>query len=130
MPGYLLDTNVLIDWLRNVESVIEVLDSLAAEENQLAVCCLGVAELYAGLREPKREPARAVIDALEYWDIDPRAAALAGLFRYRYARQGIQLSTPDMLHGALAVSRDATLVTGNVKDFPMPELKLLPVPAR
>jgi len=30
--------------------------------------------------------------------------------------------------GALAVAKDATLITSNVRDFPMPELKLEPLP--
>ena len=51
------------------------------------------------------------------------------MYRHIYARSGQPLSVPDTLMAALAVAKDAALITGNVRDFPMPELKLEPLPA-
>jgi predicted nucleic acid-binding protein len=100
----------------------------AEQEQTLAVCCLSIAELYSGLRHADYGSADDLLLGTEYWDLSIEAARFAGEFRQRYKRQGIQLSTPDALQAALAVVNDATLVTGNVKDFPMPELKLRQLP--
>lgn len=95
----------------------------------MAVCCVSVAEVYSGLADRERPRVDRAIEPLEYWDISPAAAKLAGHYRYVYARQGIQLSAPDALLAALAIDEEAYLVTGNVKDFPMPELRLEKLPA-
>jgi predicted nucleic acid-binding protein len=50
---------------------------------------------------------------------------LAGVFRYDLARQGRTLQISDALTAATAVVTGSTLVTTNVKDYPMPNLRLL-----
>ncbi|MDP2948987.1 MAG: PIN domain-containing protein [Chloroflexota bacterium] len=129
MAAYLLDTSALIDWLGGVPSVRQLMHALTDEGHRLAVCCVSLAELYSGLAEHERPVVDRVIEAMEYWHIGPDAAKLAGHYRYVYSRQGLQLSAPDALLAALAIAEEAHLVTGNVKDFPMPELKLEPLPA-
>ncbi len=124
MAEYLLDTSALIDWLGGSEPAHSLLERLSAEGHDLAVCCVSIAELFSGLSDAERAAVEPVIGGLDYLDIDEGAARLAGSFRYTHARRGMQLSTPDALQAALAVRRGATLVTANVKDFPMPELRV------
>lgn len=130
MSAYLLDTSALIDWLGGVPSVRQLIDDLTDQRHRLAVCCVSVAEVYSGLAERERPPVDRALEPLEYWDISPSVAKLAGHYRYLYSRQGIRLSAPDALLAALAIDEGAYLVTGNVRDFPMPELKLQPLPSR
>jgi predicted nucleic acid-binding protein len=130
VAAYLLDTNALVDWVGRVPSVRQLMRDLGFAGHTLAVCCVAVGEFYSGIAAGHRAKVDRFIDALEYWDIDLDAARFAGHYRYTYARQGIQLAVPDMLLAGLTVSRDATLITANVKDFPMPEIKLLPLPPR
>ena len=130
MAAYLLDTNALVDWLGGVESVTRLLEDISVRGNKFAACCVSIAELYAGLADHERPRADQLAANFDYWDIDSAMAKQAGHYRYSYARRGIQLSAPDTLLAALAVSRDATLITANLKDFPMPEIKLLPLPPR
>jgi predicted nucleic acid-binding protein len=40
----------------------------------------------------------------------------------------LQLSTTDCLIAAIAVEHQAQLVTGNRRDFPMPEITVVPLP--
>jgi len=63
-----------------------------------------------------------------YWDIAAPVAKRAGHYRYVYARRGQPLAVADTLMASLAIANDATLVSGNVKDFPMPELRLEKLP--
>jgi len=128
LSNYLLDTDVLINWLRGVREVRQRIRDLAEEQHELAVCCISVGELYSGLREDNRSEAERILADVDYWDIGRTAAELSGAYRYHYSRQGVQISIADALQAALAVTSDATLVTGNVRDFPMPELRLLRLP--
>ena len=125
MASYLLDTSVLIEWLRNSPKAERLLTTFVDAGDDLVVCCVSLAEVHSGLREEDRERCDALLQVMDYWDVTPDAARLAGDLRYRYARRGVTLSTPDALQAALAIVRDGFFVTGNVKDFPMPELKLL-----
>jgi predicted nucleic acid-binding protein len=48
VPNYLFDTTVLIDHLRGQPAAVEPLTALAGEGHRLGVCCINIAELYAG----------------------------------------------------------------------------------
>lgn len=123
--NYLLDSTVVIDWLNGVPQAADLLNDLAVAGHVLALNAAGVAEIYSGLAEDETSAADRLVDNCEYWDLNLDDASLAGRYRYIYARRGITLSVPDTLMAAQSVNRDATLVTGNIKHFPMPELKLL-----
>jgi predicted nucleic acid-binding protein len=127
---YLLDTNALVDFLYGIEDAVELIETLSEDRQTIAICSVSVAELFSGLADVDKTRVEGVLTAFEYWDISLTAAKLAGAYRYEFARRGIQLATPDTLQAALAVERDAHFVTGNVRDFPMPDLKIVTYPAR
>lgn len=97
-----------------------------AELADVGVCGVVVTEFFAGLRPDQRLGWASFTERLAFWDVTPQIAIQAGVYRYIYARRGTTLATTDALIAAIAVSVGATLVTGNVKDFPMTELSLLP----
>lgn len=125
MSGYLLDSNVLINWLNGRAAAVAVLRRLSRELQHVAVNAVSLAETYSGLVEKDRERARKFVDQFDYWDIDPETARQAGALRYVYATRGRKLSVADTLLAAHALTQDATLVTENIRDFPMPELRVL-----
>lgn len=129
MAGYLLDTNALVDLLYGIPGAVQLIDSLGRDRHSLAICSVSVAELCSGLTDEDKARVERVLAAFEYWDISPTAAKRAGSYRYEFARRGIQLATPDTLQAALAVDRDASLVTRNVRDFPMTDLKIVTYPS-
>jgi predicted nucleic acid-binding protein len=124
----LLDTNILIDVLSNRRGRPQLLKQLASQKHSLACCSTGIAGLYAGLRAEHRPDAEELISDLLFVPVTVEAAKLAGMFKHRYARQGIALSVMDTTIAAVAVTHDLTLLTDNAKDFPMPEIKLYPLP--
>ena len=125
MTEYLLDANTLIWWLNGRPSLTELLEKLARNGDVLAVNAIVTAEIFSGLREKHVGRAEQLFRALDFWVIEFYVARLAGELRLKYQMQGRTLSTPDTLIAAHAISRDATLITDNVRDFPMPELKML-----
>lgn len=128
MARYLLDTTVLIDHLRGQPKTVELMTTLARLGHDLGVCCINIAELYSGLDGEEQGQADKLINSLIYYEISRDVAKLAGGYRFRFARKGIALTTSDTLVAAAAVSNGATLVTANVKDYPMEEVELLRQP--
>ena len=125
MADYLLDATALIDHLRGRQGIIDLLKTLANPSNRLGVCCITVAELYAGLSQDERAAASRLIDAMEYFDVSREIAKEAGRYRYEFARRGRTLSTTDTIIAATAIAQGATLITANARDFPMEEIELL-----
>ena len=128
MPKYLLDTTALIDHMRGRRGVVDLITSLAVDGHQLGVCCINVAELYAGLAPGQRTLADQLINNLETFEITQHVAKEAGRYRYEFARQGVTLTIADALIAATAVEETATLVTVNPRDFPMEGLIILEHP--
>jgi predicted nucleic acid-binding protein len=65
---------------------------------------------------------------LEFFKIGWEVARDAGLLKRDYSRKGRQLSLTDATIAAVCIANGLTLMTDNIKDFPMPELTLYPLP--
>jgi predicted nucleic acid-binding protein len=129
--NYLLDTTVLIHYLRGRLPVVVGIQDLSAAGHTLMVCPVNVAEIYSGTRPEDEQEVSGFIRTLTYVPISFEAAEFAGRLRYRLARAGLTLHMPDALIGATGLQEDATLLTSNVKDFSLvPELRVQPFPAR
>ena len=129
MPSYLLDTTVLIDYLRGNAEVRTRLRALTENGHQLCICAINVAELAAGLREEERVATERFLSALSYIDLTFDIAKTAGAYRYAFARRGTAYKITDLLIGAAAFAHDAVLLTDNVKDFQIPGLQVERLPS-
>lgn len=112
----LIDTDVLIDYLRGIPSAI---DYLEARDEPQALSAITVAELYAGVRDgEERKALAAFIGAFEIIPLDLAIAQKGGLLRRDYGKShGTGLA--DALIAATAEQQQAVLVTLNKKHFPM-----------
>jgi predicted nucleic acid-binding protein len=124
----LLDTSVLIDVLRLRHGRRELLAELARGGHTLATTALNIAELYAGLRPEEEARTASFLDALECYELTAEAGRLAGTLKNKYARKGRTLTLADTIVAAIAMERRCTLMTGNRKDFSMPELDYYDLP--
>jgi predicted nucleic acid-binding protein len=127
MTYYLLDTDALIDFSRGVEPATSWILSWIDGADIVAVCAVSVAEFYSGLSAEQAQRWQPFISSLTYWDVGRQAAMQSGQERYRLARGGRAITTTDALIACVAREQGATLVTGNVKDFPMMGLSVLSV---
>lgn len=128
MSTLLLDTTFLIDVLNDRRGRADLTEQLILEQHTLACCAINVAEVYVGLRAPEAQKTEALLRQLAYVPIRWEAAKLAGDLKREWARKGKTLSLTDMTIAAVCLSEGITLVTGNRKHFPMPELSLYPLP--
>lgn len=122
--GFLLDTTILIDLFRGRQEAIVFLDELL-QEGSLFVCAIVVAEIFSGARHEELSKVEEFFEAMNYCPIEYRTAKRAGLYRRDFQRKGVTLSISDTLIAAAAVDHSLTLVTKNVRHFPMSELKII-----
>jgi predicted nucleic acid-binding protein len=118
-----LDTTVLIDYLRGRSSA-DRLDELLDRGDVPGTTGINVEEVVRGLRPTEVAPARALFEGLAVVPIGAAEGWLAGTWRRQFASKGVTLAQADCLIGAAAVNAGAALATANVKDFPMPGLRL------
>jgi len=128
MARYLLDTDAIIDYLTGVQTTVNFIRNLHQQGDLLCVCDVVIAEVYAGLRPQDRGKAQPLMNAFYFLQTGPEAAQQAGEWRYDYARRGVAISTTDVLIAATAQAHGATLVSGNIEDYPMKEVSVLPLP--
>jgi predicted nucleic acid-binding protein len=83
-----------------------------------------VAEIYADLRSKEEQRTTALLRSLQLFPITFSVAEPAGRFKQSHSRRGKTLSMPDAIVAAVAIHNHLTLITDNVKDFPMKELSL------
>lgn len=112
----LLDTDVIIDYLRGQVDAVAYIESLT---NPLLISVVTVAELYSGVRESEERSALEVfIWAFELVPVSEEIAVKGGLYRRDYSKSH-KVGLADALIAATAEIRGATLVTLNTKHFPM-----------
>ncbi|HEU0143687.1 MAG TPA: type II toxin-antitoxin system VapC family toxin [Nitrososphaera sp.] len=112
----LIDTDVLIDYLRGQVEAVSYLESLT---ETLLVSAVTVAELYAGVREgAERVALDEFVGAFEIVAVDEDIAIKGGLYRRDYGKSH-NTGLADALIAATADIRQAELVTFNKKHFPM-----------
>ncbi|MGD0008395.1 MAG: type II toxin-antitoxin system VapC family toxin [Terriglobia bacterium] len=128
MATYLLDTSVIIDALNGKHDRDLLLKELLQQGHLLACCSISVTEVYAGLRSHEETRTRELLESLQYFPISWPVARLAGLLKRDYGRKGISLTTTDATIAAVTIHHELTLITDNLKHYPMKELRLYPLP--
>lgn len=119
MARYLLDTDALIDFSKGAEPTASFVVRLIRGEDDVGLCPINVAEFLAGIAPEHVARWLEFIDAMSFWPISQTAAIQAAAWSYQFARRGVQLSISDTLVAAVVKEQAATIVTRNVRDYPM-----------
>lgn len=128
MTLHLLDTTALVDQLRGQRHVIEFLQTLVGEGHVLCVCCVNITEIERRVQPKERRAADHMLREMRYLSTTREAASRAGRYQAEYAAQGVTIHTPDALVAGTARAHGAVLVTANVRDFPMRDVRVLRQP--
>lgn len=117
MPqSFLLDTDVLIEYLRGKAQALEYLESLSGE---ILISSITVAELFAGIRnEEEQNHLEKFLSAFKIIPVDVEIGKTGGLFQKEYGKKyGTGLA--DGLIAATAYHCKATMVTFNQRHYRM-----------
>ena len=117
MADPFFDTNILIDWLRDVPEASAEL----ARYNVNRISRVVWTEILAGETLETRDTVRGLISPFEVVEIDARIAAVAADIHYR-----TKMKLMDAYILATAQVNGAILITRNTKDFPaaMPGIRV------
>jgi len=114
MSKYLIDTSIIIDYLRNHQPTIKLVDELLRERNQFYISVLTQAELYSGRSTKKyafRQSLAALTVAFRKIPLDEETAIGAG-----YLKRDYQVTLFDAIIAATAINSRMALITRD-KDF-------------
>lgn len=128
MTRYLIDSDGVIDYLKGFRPTVEFIQRLSRRGDIPCTCDVVMGEVFGGVYEQDEPIADALFGVFEYLPASPAAARQAGRWKFAYARRGTTLKITDCLIAAVAYEHDVQLVTRNVRDFPMPEVTIVPLP--
>ena len=114
--SFLLDTDVLIDFLRGYSNAV---DFVAANSHKIILSSIVVAELYAGVKGTTEQTALDnFVSLFQVIPITSEIAKMGGLYKRDYGKShGVGLA--DAIIAAVCESENAVLKTLNVKHYPM-----------
>ncbi len=115
----LVDTSVLVDYLRGVEPARELLRSAFEREEVVAASVLTRIELSIGMRPAERRATDALVGALRWLTVDNSVTERADALARRYARSHAGIDAVDYCVAATALVNGLELWTLNVRHFPM-----------
>ncbi len=114
----LVDTSVLIDYLRGHEGAADLLEGRRASA-ALHASEITRLEVLAGMRAAEEEPTRGLLSTLVWHDVDEDVAEEAGALGRRWLPSHHGIDGADLAIAATAILTGAALLTLNVRHFPM-----------
>lgn len=120
-PVYLLDTNIIIYFLRDSEStVIRKIQAISPEE--LAVCSIVKAELFYGAAKSNnpvksRKIQEAFLSHLVSFSFDDQAVDFYAQIRSNLEKKGAPIGGNDLMIASIALANNLILVTANTREF-------------
>ncbi len=115
----LVDTPVIVDHLRNDPRAVALMEDLFAREDRVWAATPTRTEIIAGLRPHELELMGKLFAVMSWIDVDTVIADAAGALAQQYHASHRGIDTVDYLIAAAAQSIGASLVTLNVRHFPM-----------
>ena len=122
MPSVVIDTDILIHFLRGNEAAQPFLRSIAGGATP---CCsvITVAEIHAGMRAAEKKATQELLDSLVILPVTREVAEVAG--RLKQTTRQLRLELDDCLIAATVLTEGATLATGNRRHYPFKSLAIL-----
>lgn len=120
MKSYLVETSVIIDYLRGKPEAVNLLNNLKGDLYSSYIC---LAELYEGVfRVKNKEEMKEVIDKFfaslsSTFGVDENIAKKFGEIRADLKRRGQIIEDFDLMLAATCLANDLTLISFNQKHF-------------
>lgn len=121
MPRFLLDTNILSDFIRHPGGLVASrLDTLGSDE-EVCTSIVVAAELrYGAIKKKSSSLAARIEEVLNVIDLLPLTSDADrhyGLLRTELETRGTLIGANDMFIAAHALATDCILVTDNIREF-------------
>ena len=120
---YLLDTNVISDFMRKEKNVVKNVGIAATNGNQLYICSIVYYEIVRGLKSANKfnrlKEFYTLYDSFSplYFDRNDMEVIEKATDIYDQLHKGQQIEDNDIFIAATAIVNDCVLVTANIKHF-------------
>lgn len=114
----LIDTSVLIDYLRGHEGAAAVLERERSAA-PLQASEITRLEVLAGMRPAEEDATRSLLSTLRWHPVDADVAEDAGVLGRRWLPSHHNIDSADLAIAATAIRTGSELLTRNVRHFPM-----------
>lgn len=121
--AYLLDTNVVIAYLHGIPPVCDLVQKWLLKR-KVQISAITVGELFSKYQPEELVKIESLLEKIGCLPVDMIVAKVAGLYRQKF-RIKKKLTLPDCLIAASSKLYGLTLVTANINDFPMKDIKVL-----
>jgi len=126
MAKYLIDSDIIIWFLRGKREIVELIDEL--QKSGVPACSpISIIEVQLGVREKEQEVTSDFLNSLEVYPIGREIANYTGNLIREYKKKGISVKLTDAVVAATCLLNNLTLVTYNIKHYPFKELKFYPI---
>lgn len=119
-----LDTDVVIDFLRRCDYARELLEQMAGD-GLLAISTLTHLEVYQGMRGGEEKATNLFLDGIVSIPVDVSVARQAGRILRSLRAKGKTTSVGDAIIAATALQAGVPLVTNNVEHYDYAGLKVV-----
>jgi predicted nucleic acid-binding protein len=120
----LMDTDIAIDFLRQREYALKLLETWAGE-GLLAISTLTHLEIYHGMKAGEEMATNAFLDGLVSVAVDVPIARRAGTMLGELRSKGKTIGIADAIIAATALQFGAPLLTNNIEHYPFPNLRAI-----
>jgi predicted nucleic acid-binding protein len=125
MQGSLLiDSDVLIDHLRKEKQALRFLAAELEKNSLIFVSVISRVEILAGIRKGEDAIVNSLFEILTPVNVDISIADRAGEYLRKYSRSH-SMSIGDALIAATSKEMSLTLITRNVKHYPMKDITII-----
>jgi predicted nucleic acid-binding protein len=127
MNDALLDSDVIIWFLRGKERVVSLLKNIAREK-ALGCSPLSIIEIKLGMKKGEEDATNLFFDTIKVWEMDKEIANQAANYILSYKKKGITLDFVDATIAATCKLKNLTLMTYNTDHYPMQEVQKFTMP--
>ena len=120
----LLDTDIVIDFLRRRDYARKLLENWAGE-GLLAISALTHLEVYQGMKSGEEKATNVFLDGLISVAVDVPIARRAGRMLGELRSKGVTVGIGDAIIAATALQVRAPLLTNSVGHYPYTDLKVV-----
>ena len=124
MTRYLLDTTLVIDWLRDLPEAVRRYEQLFDKGDEALINEVVVCEAATGAPSHPDPALMTFLEPIEFIQPGPQAGIIAGEWRAAARARGQSLSLADALIAAAAHVAGATVITRNVRDFALTPVRV------
>jgi predicted nucleic acid-binding protein len=124
VPKYLLDTNMIIESFLGRQPAATLVKNWI-KKGEIAISAIVVAEILSKASQIEGEKLKLLTSRFGVLPIDETVAEIAGRYRQQFLAKKKRVYLLDCLIAATAKLYNLQLVTHNIKDYPMKDIKIL-----